>query len=252
MPSQARTGVDTCGADAPARVVFNGVALERGARRLFEGLHLKLTEKRIGLIGNNGSGKSSLLRLIIGLLAPDAGTVETCGLDSVRDRARIPAVTGFLFQNPDHQIIFPTAGEEIAFSFRNRGSNARQAMASARALLAQFGCEDWFGHPVHELSDGQRQRLCILAVLAGEPRLLLLDEPFASLDLPTRIALMSELDELPQQLIMASHDLDLMAGFDRIIWLEDGHVLRDGPAAEIVAAYRANVMPGSSGGRRIA
>ncbi len=81
--------------------------------------------------------------------------------------------------------------------------------------------------------------VCILAVLVAEPRAILLDEPFSSLDLPTRLALMSRLLAQSQHIIMASHDLDLIGSFDRVIWLEGGRVIKDGPPGEIIPLYRA-------------
>lgn len=157
-----------------------------------------MAERRIGLIGDNGSGKSTLLRLVNGLARPTRGRVVTAGLDTVRQRKELPARVGFLFQNPDHQLIFPTVAEEIAFGPSERGLPAAQAheQALALALLARHGCADWAGRNVNELSGGQKQLVCILALLATEPSILLMDEPFASLDLPTRLLLMLLLADL--------------------------------------------------------
>ncbi len=219
-------------------IAFANVSLSRGGAAVFTGLSLQLSEKRIGLIGNNGSGKSSLLRLVNGLLLPDSGKIALFGLDTRDHRKALPGLAGFLFQNPDHQIVFPTIAEEIAFGLREKGQNAKQARDAAMALLAEHGHADWAGRPIHELSDGQKQLVCILAVTVTSPRLLLLDEPFSSLDLPTRHDLMNRLNTLPQHILMASHDLELLADFDRIIWLEGGTIFADGPPAQVLRAYR--------------
>ncbi len=232
--------VDSCAARPGGHVVFEGVALSRGGRPVFDGLSLTLEERRIGLIGNNGSGKSTLLRLIAGLVQPDAGQVRVGGADVARERPN----TGFLFQNPDHQILFPTVGEEVAFGLTARGIDQKTADARSEALLASNGCAGWEKRAVHELSEGQKQLVCLIAVLSPDPDLLLLDEPFSSLDLPTRYDLSHRLDALDQTIIMASHDLELLADFDRVLWLEAGRVRGDGPADSVIGAYRAHVRAG--------
>jgi len=227
---------------APApQIVFENTVLERGGARLFDRLNLSLTGQRIGLIGVNGSGKSSLLRLINGLLLPDEGRVVTCGHDTREDRAILPRVAGFLFQNADHQILFPTIGEEIAFGLRENGMDSKQAAQRTRAILARHCWAGWDSRPVHELSEGQKQRLCFMAVLALEPQVLLLDEPFASLDLVARRDFLRLLFASGCQIIMATHDLEMLAGFDRVIWFEKGAVRRDGASDDVTGAYRAHV-----------
>lgn len=223
---------------ASAQVAFENVGLRRGETCVFAGLDLRLVERRIGLIGSNGAGKSSMLRLINGLLLPDAGKVTVCGLDTRKHRRSLPALAGFLFQNPEHQILFPTVGEEIAFGLREAGFDPHAAAARTNRILEAWNWADWGPRPVQDLSDGQKQRLCIIAVLALEPALLLLDEPFASLDLPSRTMIAREMMASPQQIVMASHDLSWFDPFDRVIWLEKGRVAADGPPAQVIAAYR--------------
>ncbi|MCC2095254.1 MAG: ABC transporter ATP-binding protein [Hyphomicrobiales bacterium] len=223
-------------------VYFAGVSLRRGGTNVFDGLTLELNEARIGIIGNNGSGKSSLLRLVNGLLLPDAGAVSVCGRDTKVHRKELPGLAGFLFQNAEHQILFPTAGEEIVFGLREAGMDARLAERKAADILSANGCSDWRHRPVQELSDGQKQRLCIFAVMALQPRILLLDEPFASLDLPTRRTIAEQILSSPQQVIMASHDFDLLARFDRIVWLDHGRVAADGSARDVLARYKSSVL----------
>lgn len=218
---------------------FHQVELFRGGRKLFAGLDLEFDERRLGLIGDNGSGKSSLLRLINGLILPDSGTVTVGARDTRRHRKELPGEVGFVFQNPDHQIIFPTVGEEVAFGFGNRGLKGRAADAEAVRFLAEHGCAGWEGRAVHELSGGERQRVAIISVLAARPSLLLLDEPFASLDLPMRIAFRRLIARLPLQAVIASHDIELLGDCDRIVWLDKGGIVADGPPATVLAAYQA-------------
>lgn len=230
----------------PISIVFDAVTLNRGGRRVFDGLDLTLTERRIGLLGDNGAGKSSFLRLLNGLLLPDGGAVRVDGLDTRADRAKLPAKVGFVFQNPDHQIVFPTVLEELAFGLRERGASARAAADEARAILQAHGRAEWENVAVHELSEGQKQRLCILAVIAMRPDVIAMDEPFSSLDLPTRLGLADLLSSLPQRAVVASHDLDLLAQMDRVLWLDGGELRADGKPGDILPAYRDNALRRSS------
>jgi biotin transport system ATP-binding protein len=225
-------------------IIFDQVTFAHGEHVVFDGFSLSLQERRVGLIGSNGSGKSSLLRLAHGLVLPKGGTVTTVGLNTTTHRKQIPSRVGFLFQNPDRQIIFPTVSEEIAFGFQERGDTRREAMRQALVWLGRFGRTDWSDRVVHDLSEGQKQLVCLIAVLALEPSLILLDEPFASLDLATRLAFADQLQALDQPIVMASHDLDFLAPFDRIVWLEQGRVRADGPPRDILEAYRAEAHQG--------
>ena len=220
------------------KIVLGNVTLSRQDRPLFGDLSLEIAERRVGLIGDNGAGKSSLLRLMNGLLLPDAGSITVHGLETKARRAALPGKVGFIFQNPEHQIVFPTGAEEIAFGLRCKGMRGGAADAAARVFLAGQNCAAWADMAVSELSEGQKQHLCILAILAMTPSLLLLDEPFSSLDLPSRIKFMTMIGALPQQVVMASHDLDVFAGFDRVIWIDAGKIAADGAPGPIISAYR--------------
>ena len=200
---------------------------------------LSLTEPRIGIVGRNGSGKTTLLRLMAGLIAPDGGTVRLGSLDPARDRRAMLAAVGILFQNPDHQILFPTVEEELAFGLIQTGQSRAQAAQAVAGLLAAEGRSHWSGAPVSTLSHGQKHYLCLLAVLAMQPATLLLDEPFAGLDLPTQIRLARKLSALPQQVVTITHDPQAVAQSDRVIWLEAGRVVADGTPGPVLAAFSA-------------
>lgn len=216
-----------------------GVVL--GGKRVLSGLSLHLTERRIGILGRNGSGKSTLLRLIAGLIAPTEGRVRVAGLDPARDRKAMLSELGILFQNPDHQILFPTVIEELSFGLIQIGLPRPEAEGRARAFLAAEGRAHWESAPTHRLSQGQRQVLCLMAVLLMAPNTLLLDEPFAGLDLPTQTRLSRHLANLPQRLVTISHDPASVAACDRVIWLEEGRVRQDGPPGPVSAAFTAEM-----------
>ncbi len=218
-------------------IVLENVTLHRAGRLLFNDFSVTLNEHRVGLVGHNGSGKSSLLRLIHGLLKPERGSVRTLGLNTIAEARNIPARVGFLFQNPEHQILFPTVGEEVGFGLINQGLPAAAVEARVAAALEQYGCAGWARRAVDELSGGQKQLVCLMAVMVLEPALLLLDEPFASLDFINRLAFIRRMRSLKPRAVMASHDLDLLRDCDRILWLERGKIRADGPPSEILPAY---------------
>lgn len=225
-----------------ADIRLSDVHLHRGAQTVFQGLSLHLTERRIGLIGDNGAGKTSLFRLLCGLEHAHQGSVQVAGCDVQRQREQLPGVVGLMFQNPDDQIIFPTVEEELGLSLQYRGVARKAAIGQAREFLAARGLADWAPRAVSGLSQGQRQQVCFLAMLMAAPQVMLLDEPFASLDLPGQARLARELDAAPAQVMISTHVLDHVRHFERVLWLDHGQVRGDGPGAEVCAAYEADVQ----------
>ncbi|MFY0682326.1 MAG: ABC transporter ATP-binding protein [Thalassovita sp.] len=227
--------------DTPVTVSLENVRYSRESRQVFENISLSLSERRIGIVGRNGSGKSQLARLIAGLACPDEGVVTVNGVTVARDRQAALRTVGILFQNPDHQIIFPTIGEELEFGLNALGRDPHQAQVEAHQMLARFDRADWYERSVHELSQGQRHLVCLMAVLAMAPSLIVLDEPFAGLDLATSLRLQRYLDGLAPALVHITHDLPSLENYDRVIWLERGEIRMDGTADEVVPAYEKSM-----------
>lgn len=223
---------------ASSGVSLSGVCLKREGKTVLQDITLALAEPRIGLVGHNGSGKSSLVRLLNGLLQADAGRLDVHGANPKQGPEKMSAHVGFIFQNPDHQLIFPTVLEELAFGLRNQGHSRQEAEMLSFDFLDRYDRAAWAERPVHSLSDGQKQLVCIFSVLLLKPKLLILDEPFSALDLPTRYQLLDLLATLPQQIIMISHELDTLNDFDRILWLDQGAVRMDGTPATVLGAYQ--------------
>lgn len=228
-------------------IELNSVSLNFGETQVINGISATMSERRIGVIGANGSGKSTLARLITGLIEPNDGSIRVNGADMFKDRKAALDTIGIIFQNPDHQIIFPTCAEEVAFGLTQKGANSKEADVQARAVLASFDRADWADRLAHQLSQGQRHYLCLMAVLAMEPKIIVLDEPYAGLDMPTSLKLHRQLETLDQQVIMITHDPKVLAGFDRVIWMDHGRIHADGVPADVLTAYeremqaRANV-----------
>ena len=183
---------------ADCTIQFENVSLSLNARKLLNGVSLDIQEQRVGVIGRNGSGKTSFARLLSGLLAPSSGRVRVNGNDLFKHRAAALKTVGILFQNPDHQIIFPTVLEELSFGLTQQGQRKAEAMQNATKILQQFDRLDWAERTIATLSQGQRHLVCLLSVLAIAPPLLVFVEPFAGLDLPTKTYLQYVIDGLFQ------------------------------------------------------
>ncbi len=212
-----------------------------GGRLILDDLSLDLVESRIGILGRNGSGKTTLLRLMAGLVAPQMGYVRVEGIDPFADRKAALSAIGILFQNPDHQILFPTVEEELAFGLTQQGLSQAEALRQAHDLLTAEGRSHWAKAPVTTLSQGQRHYLCLLAVLLMQPRTILLDEPLAGLDLPTQTRLARRFAALPQRLVTITHDPATLKGADRVIWLEAGRIAADGAPSAVIPAFTAEM-----------
>lgn len=221
-------------------LVLSGVSYAVAGRSILSGINLTLIEPRIGIVGRNGSGKTTLLRLMAGLIAPTAGKVMVSGQDP-SDRKAMLSRLGILFQNPDHMILFPTVIEELAFGLRQMGQTEAEAQARALNCLHAEGRAHWAEAATATLSQGQRHYLCLLSILLMQPETILLDEPFAGLDLPTQARLARKFDSLPQRLITISHDPAAVAQADRVLWLDAGSIRADGPPSAVLAAFTAEM-----------
>ncbi|MEV5408843.1 ABC transporter ATP-binding protein [Thermopolyspora sp. NPDC052614] len=220
-------------------IEFAGVGLRLGRRDVLSGVTARLTERRIGVIGANGSGKSTLARLINGLALPTSGTVTVRGLDTRRHGARVRREVGFVFTDPDAQIVMPTVAEDVAFSLRRRGVPKEEIDRRVREVLARYGLEEHADQPAHHLSGGEKQLLALCSVLVLEPALLVMDEPTTLLDLRHSRMLAAILRELPQHVVVVTHDLPLLEDFDRVLVLDRGKIVADADPATAIAHYRA-------------
>lgn len=208
---------------------------------ILAGVDLALTEARVAVVGPNGSGKSTLARLVNGLVLPTAGRVLVDGLDTGRDGAAVRRRVGFVFTDPDAQLVMPTPREDVALSLRRLRVDAAARAERVRAVLARFGLAALADVSVHALSGGQKQLLALAGVLATEPAVLVCDEPTTLLDLRWRRVVDDLLDSLPQQVLLVTHDLDAAARADRVLVVDGGRVVADGAAAAAVDSYRARM-----------
>lgn len=207
-------------------------------RAALQPLTLSLSDRRIGIIGLNGSGKSTFARMINGLVAPAAGSVTVNGFDTVKDADKARAQVGFIFQNPQNQIILPILKEDIALGLKSRRLGRAETDARVESVLARFGIGHLGDRRSHELSGGELQLSALASVLVTEPDLLIMDEPTNQLDLKNRNLVARTIDELPENVMVITHDLDLIAGFERVLLFHQGRLEADGPAAGVIDRYR--------------
>lgn len=214
------------------------VSVPGGDLTLLKPTSLVLDQPRIALIGSNGSGKSTLARLINGLIEPTTGRVTVDGLDTVDDGAAVRRRVGFVFTNPDAQLVMPTCIEDIALSLRRSIKNKKTRLAMAQDVLDRIGLGEKADTTVHALSGGQKQMLALAGVLATDPAILVADEPTTLLDLRNTQLIADQLFGLDQQLILVTHDLDLAARCDRALVVDDAAIAFDGEPAEAIDHYR--------------
>lgn len=212
-----------------------------GDREVLGAIDLTLAERRVAVVGGNGSGKSTLARLLSGLLVPSEGNVLVDGIDTRKDAKAVRRRVGFVFQDPDVQIVYPTVEEDIAFGLKNLRVPKDEIAWRVDAALARFGLTEHRNWPAHLLSGGQKQLLAIASVLVLEPAYVIFDEPTTLLDLRNRRHITQVIRDLPEKAVIVSHDLDLVAEADRVIVLDDGCVVADAAPAAAIAVYLARM-----------
>jgi len=212
---------------------------EQASRRVvLADVSVRLTEQRVGVIGANGSGKSTFVRLLNGLVVPTHGSVRIDGLDTRKDGREVRRRVGFCFTDPDAQIVMPTVAEDVAFGLRRRGLSKVEIGERVTAMLARYGLEGHADHPAHLLSGGQKQLLALSSVLVTEPSILVLDEPTTLLDLRNAARVADVIGELDHQVVLVTHHLEQVEDFDRVLMFDDARLVYDGLPADAVEHYR--------------
>jgi biotin transport system ATP-binding protein len=212
-----------------------------GERTVLADISLTLTESRVAVIGANGSGKSTFARLLNGLVVPSTGAVLVDGLDTRTDLREVRRRVGFVFQDPDAQIVHPTVAEDVAFGLTNQGVPAEERVRRVDDVLVRYGLDGHRDHPAHLLSGGQKQLLAIAGVLVMRPERVVFDEPTTLLDLANTRRVARVIEELEQDVVVVTHHLDLLARFDRVLVFEDGRIAADGTPADTVPWYVARM-----------
>lgn len=218
-------------------IEFRDAAVNYDGEQVLAPLNVSLTEQRIGVIGSNGSGKSTTVRLINGLIEPTSGLVLYDGLTPERHGKEIRKRVGFVFSDAESQIVMPRAADDVAFSLRRFKLPRDEVKRRVAEVLERFELTDRAEHSPHTLSGGEKQMLALASVLVIEPDTIIADEPTTLLDLRNRRRIVRELMALDQQLIVVTHDLEILRDFDRVLVIDDGQLVYDGAPSEAIAFY---------------
>lgn len=217
---------------------FQNASVTFEGRMALAPLDVSLHERRIGIVGLNGSGKTTFARMINGLTKPISGRVIVNGLDTVKDADAVLKQVGFVFQNPQNQIILPIIRDDIAFGLKNRGLHKTIVDEAVRATLQRFSIDHLADRRAHELSGGELQLATLAALSITGPKILILDEPTNQLDLKNRALVERTILGLEQDVIVITHDLALVEAFDRVLLFHQGRLAADGKPQDVIARYR--------------
>ena len=189
----------------------------------------------VGLIGANGAGKSTVMKLLLGLLTGE-GTILVDGVAVKKDTlAQIRRKLGFVLQDSDNQMFMPTVYEDMIFGPLNYGLSREETDKRVDAVLERLGLQEFKHRHNHRISGGEKRMAAIATILAMEPEAVLMDEPTAALDPYNRRIVIHTIRSLPQTKLITSHDLDMILDTcSRVILLSEGRIAADGPAEEIL------------------
>ncbi|HUL23994.1 MAG TPA: ABC transporter ATP-binding protein [Thermodesulfobacteriota bacterium] len=183
--------------------------------------------ERVGILGANGCGKTTLLRHLLGVLVPKDGSVRVFGVDPGKEYSKVRRRIGVVMQDVDEQILGPTVYDDILFAPLNYGVEKTKAEGLARAVIKRLNIESIQGKIVHYLSGGEKKKVALAGALVMSPDLLILDEPFTGLDPKSRRDLVRVLNELNKEMgvaiIMTLHEVELVSEVTDILYLMHGH-----------------------------
>ena len=193
--------------------------------------------EKVALLGPNGAGKSTLILHLNGILRVQAGSVCVAGITvGEKTLGRVRAAVGLVFQNPDDQLFSPTVFDDVAFGPIYQGLPEAEVHARVREALAAVRMDDYQHRVSHHLSTGEKKRIAIASVLSMRPEILVLDEPTAGLDPRARRGLINLIRELPQTMMVATHDIRMVVElFHRSVIMDAGAIVADGPSGRILA-----------------
>ena len=189
--------------------------------------------QRVGIIGHNGCGKTTLFTLLCGVLAPSSGTISL--LSKPVQPGQFRPEIGMLLQDPDDQLFSPTVREDISFGPENMGFSADVVSQRVREALSTTGMDFLAARTPHHLSGGEKQMVAIASLLAMQPQVVLYDAPAASLDMRTRRRLISFLQRSTETMLVSSHDLEFILDVcDRVLLIDNGRSIADGDPMTIM------------------
>jgi energy-coupling factor transport system ATP-binding protein len=191
----------------------------------------------VGVVGPNGGGKSTLVRLMNGLLRPDSGRVLVSGHDPATQPFEVRRHVGMLFQNPDNGLVAPFVEDDVAFGLENLGVPRQEMRDRVAAAIRAVGLEGYERREPHTLSGGEKQRVALAGLLAVEPEILVLDEPTSMLDAAGRTEVLERLEGLRTEktVLHVTHHLEELVNADRILVLNGGELVADESPARLLS-----------------
>lgn len=231
-------------------IQLDSVSVRLGESLALDKVSLRLDQQRIAVIGANGSGKSTFARLLGGLVTAESGSVSVLGLEPMRQSAELRRRVGFIFSNPDTQIIMPTVAEDAAFSLRGERLPKAELAERVATALDVFGLSELADRAAHDLSGGQKQLLALCGALIRRPALLIADEPTAYLDARNSRLISDHLlrGACPRprtaedhRLVLVTHDLALAARCDVAVLFEDGRLIAVGTPRDVIDRYETSL-----------
>ena len=217
-------------------IEFQNVSFSYGEAPVVENLTFSIKKgETVGLIGANGAGKSTIMKLMLGLIT-GSGEIKVDGLPVCRENlAEVRRKIGFVLQDSDNQMFMPTVYEDMIFGPRNYGLSREETEKRVDAVLAQLGLQSLKHRHNHKISGGEKRMAAIATILAMEPEMILMDEPSTALDPVNRRTVINTINRLPQTKLIASHDLDMILDTcQRVILLSHGAIVADGDAETIL------------------
>ena len=217
-------------------IEFRNVSFSYGEAPVVENLSFSIQKgENVGLIGANGAGKSTIMKLMLGLIS-GSGEIKVDGLPMNKENlGEIRKKIGFVLQDSDNQMFMPTVYEDMIFGPRNYGLSKEETEKRVDAVLAQLGLQNLKHRHNHKISGGEKRMAAIATILAMEPEMILMDEPSTALDPVNRRTVINTINRLSQTKLIASHDLDMILDTcQRVILLSHGTIVADGNAETIL------------------
>jgi len=218
-------------------IVFDRVSVIHSGRCILKNISLSLNHSRIGIIGDNGSGKTTFARLINGLIIPDEGHVYVDGMSTRTSAKEIRKKVGFLFQNPDNQIVMPTVSEDLLMGLRHSSLRKSDKDQRLTRVVDEFGLNNITERSAHLLSGGEKQLVALAGVMITSPEILICDEPTTLLDIRNSNRVVGIIKELNCSVLLITHKLDYLQDFDHVIMFESGNVFKQGSPSDVIKTY---------------
>ncbi len=219
-------------------IQFQNVSVSFQSQTILNQLSFELSHHRVAIFGLNGSGKTTLLKTLNGLIAPSLGQILVNQHCTIQNTKQVREQVGLIFQNPEHQIIFPTVEEELGFGLKNQKYDSGVIEQKTTGILEHFKWEAFRKKNCYELSGGEKKLLTLLSILVMNPTVLVFDEPMCFLDLKRQCEWKNIMQKLEQMMIVTTHRLEDVADFEHALVLHEGQLIFEGLPKDAFKTYQ--------------